>query len=167
MKLTNYLGQFGLILILACSMGATFAQSPSAPLQYADDLAASGAMASSTRTPIMLVFTKPGCPFCVRAKKDHLEPLNADPAYTGKILLREIETPNEQIPLRGFDGAMTTHAEFARRYDVHIVPTVILVDGRGTALTDPLVGLNDADFYNLYLEQAIDAARLRLRASPR
>jgi thioredoxin-related protein len=57
---------------------------------------------------------------------------------------------------------MTTHAEFARRYDVRTVPTVILVDGRGMALADPLVGLNDADFY-----QAIDAARLRLWTVPR
>ena len=165
MKLTNYLRKFGLSLILACSMGALFAQSPSAPLRYADDLAALGDIATSTRTPIMLVFTKPGCPFCVRAKKDHLEPLNADPAYTDKITLREIETPNEQIPLRGFDGAMSTHAEFGRRYDVRTVPTVILVDGRGIALTEPLVGLNDADFDSLYLQQAIDAARLRLRAA--
>jgi thioredoxin-related protein len=167
MKLTNYLRQFGLSLILACSMGAPFAQTPSAPLLYADDLAATADIAGNTRMPIMLIFTKPGCPFCMRAKKDHLEPLNADPAYANRIMLREIEASNEQIPLRGFDGTMTTHGEFARRYDVRTVPTVILVDGRGMALTDPLVGLNEADFYNLYLQQAIDAARLRLRTAPR
>ena len=156
-----------LLLILACAVGATRAQPQHPPLhpplQYADDFAALGRLAAANHTPIMLVFTRPGCPFCARAKKDHLEPLSANPAYGEKVVLREIEAPNELIPLRGFDGALTTHAEFARQYAVRTVPTVILVDGHGQALTEPIVGLNLPEFYNLYLEQAIDAARLQLR----
>jgi glutaredoxin len=167
MKMTNYPRQFAFCLILTCTVGAALAQTLPAPLQYADDFAALGRTSAASNTPIMLVFTRPGCPFCVRAKHDHLEPLNANPAYAAKVVLREIEAPNNLIPLRDFDGAMTTHAGFARKYDVHTVPTVIVVDSRGTALTDPIVGLNLAEFYNLYLEQAIDAARLRLRAPAR
>ena len=41
---------------------------------------------------------------------------------------------------------------------------MIVVNARGEPLADAIVGLNVPDFYNLYLEQAIDAARLRLRA---
>ena len=33
----------------------------------------------------------------------------------------------------------------------------------GKPLTAPIVGLTTPDFYNLYLEQAIDAGRLQLR----
>ena len=167
MKMTNYPRQFGLVLILTCTLGAALAQSPFPPLQYADDFAALGRTAAATNTPIMLVFTRPGCPFCARAKQDNLEPLNANPAYAAKVVLREIEAPNELIPLRGFDGAMTTHADFARKYAVHTVPTVILVDSDGKALTDAIVGLNLTEFYNLYLEQAVDAARLQLCAPTR
>ena len=79
-------------------------------------------------------------------------------------LRREIEAPNALIPLRDFDGTLTTHAEFARRYAIKIVPTVIVVDSHGKPLADPLVGLNVPEFSNLYLEQAIDAARVQLRA---
>ena len=164
MKMTNYSRQFALFLILACTAGAALAQGQVPPLQYADDFAALGRTAAANRTPIMLVFTLPGCPFCARAKKDHLEPLTASAAYGAKVVLREIEAPNELIPLRDFDGAMTTHAEFARKYEVRVAPTVILVDGHGKPLADAIVGLNVPEFYNLYLEQAIDAARLQLRA---
>ena len=110
----------------------------------------------------MLVFTRPGCPYCARAKKDHLEPLAAGAGAT--VVLREIESTNDLIPLRDFDGAATTHGDFARKYDVRTVPTVIVVDARGRPLADAIVGLNLPDFYNLYLEQALDAARLQLRA---
>ena len=80
------------------------------------------------------------------------------------MIIREIEAPNDLIPLRDFDGNQTTHGEFARKYAVQAVPTVIVVNARGEPLADAIVGLNVPDFYNLYLEQAIDAARLRLRA---
>ena len=153
-----------LLLILACTVRAALAQAPAAPLLYADDFAALGQSVAASGLPIMLVFTRPGCPFCARAKQDHLEPLNASPGYGAKVVMREIEAPNALIPLRDFDGTLTTHAEFARRYAIKIVPTVIMVDGHGRQLADALVGLNVPEFYNLYLEQAIDAARVQLRA---
>ena len=157
--------RFGwLLLILTCSTGAACAQQQPAPLQYADDFAALGRLAAANRLPIMLVFTRPGCPYCARAKHDHLEPLSASPGLGVKVVLREIEAPNELIPLRDFDGTMTTHAEFSRKYAVRAVPTVIVVDSRGKPLADALIGLNLPEFYNLYLEQAIDTARLKLRA---
>ncbi len=162
--MTNCWRQFRLLLlILACSVGAACAQTQVPPLQYADDFAALGKVAMERKLPIMLVFTRPGCPFCARAKKDHLEPLNASPGFRSKVIMREIEAPNELIPLRDFDGSQTTHADFARKYAVQVVPTVIMVDAMGAPLAETIVGINVPDFYNLYLEQAIDTARLKLR----
>jgi len=165
MNMTNCLRQFRLLfLILACSVGAACAQTQVPLLQYADDFAAIGKVAAARNLPVMLVFTRPGCPYCARAKKNHLEPLSASPGYGSQVIIREIEAPNDLIPLRDFDGNQTTHGEFARKYAVQAVPTVIVVNARGEPLADAIVGLNVPDFYNLYLEQAIDAARLRLRA---
>jgi thioredoxin-related protein len=163
MNMPEYLRRYLLVLILACASGAARAQTQFPPLQYADDFAALGAQAAGNATPIMLVFTRPGCPFCARAKTDHLEPLAANPDLGAKVMLREIESTNDLIPLRDFDGALTTHGDFARKYEVRTVPTVIVVDARGKPLADAIVGLNVPDFYNLYLEQAIDAARLQMR----
>ncbi len=160
--------QIGLVLvILTCAFGVTRAQQPHPPLEYAGDLAALGNLASVRGTPIMLVFTRPDCPYCARAKKDHLEPLRANPDYGAKVMLREIVTSNDVIALRDFDGTPTTHRDFARKHQVRMVPTVMVVDARGALLAEPIVGLNVPDFYNLYLEQAIDAARVQLSARNR
>ena len=150
-----------LMLILTCSMTAAGAQSRVAPLVYADDLEAVGRRATTSHIPIMLVFTRPDCPYCAGAKSAHLEALSA--AQSAKVVLREIEAGNDSIPLRDFQGSKTTHGEFARQYEVRVVPTVIVVDSAGKLLADAIVGLNGPDFYDLYLEQAIDAARLQLR----
>jgi len=93
-----------LLLILACTVRAALAQAPAAPLLYADDFAALGQSVAASGLPIMLVFTRPGCPFCARAKQDHLEPLNASPGYGAKVVIREIEAPNALIPLRDNDS---------------------------------------------------------------
>jgi thioredoxin-related protein len=160
----NCLRHFGLLLlILSCVAGCASTPRPSAPLETADDLSAVGKMSASRQTPVMLVFTQPDCPFCVKAKQEHIEQLHVSRNYGSKVIVREVEAENAKLALRDFDGKPTTHAEFARRYDIKSVPTVIVVDARGKALAEPIVGIVTPDFYDLYLEQAIDAGRVKLR----
>lgn len=110
----------------------------------------------------MLVFTQPDCPFCTRAKKDHLEAMRISPSYGAKVIMREVIV-DDRTALRDFAGVLTTHGDFSRKYSVKTVPTVIVVDPLGRPLVQPIVGLTTPDFYNLYLEQAIDAGRLQMR----
>jgi len=159
----NFLQRLGFgLVILACTACGALAQQ-SQKLEFADDLAALGKLAASRQVPIMLVFTYPICSYCMRAKAAHLEPMRVSPNYGSKVLMREIETENSSLALRDFDGNPTTHGDFTRKYDVRSVPTVIVVDPKGKMIADPIIGLADPDFYDLYLEQAIDAGRLRLR----
>ena len=111
----------------------------------------------------MLVFTRPECPFCTRAKKEHLEALRLSQNYGAKVIMREIVAADNRTALRDFEGNLITHGEMGRRYDVRWVPTVIVVDGKGKVLAEPIIDLTATDFYNLYLEQAIEADRLQLR----
>lgn len=152
------------LLILACAAGAARAQQPYPPLEFADDLAALGKLAASRQAPIMLVFTRLDCPYCMRAKKQHLEPMRVSQNYGAKVIMREIAAADSRTALRDFEGNLTTHGEFSRKYEVRMVPTVVVVDAQGWPLADPIIGLTSPDFYNLYLEQAIDAGRLRLRS---
>lgn len=159
----NFLLQFSLVFfILACAVGAARAQQYP-PLDVADDLAAIGKLSIQRGAPIMLVFTQPDCPFCTRAKKEHLESMRVSQNYGAKIIMREIVAADNRTALRDFEGKLTTHGEFARKYDIKSVPTVIVVDANGKPLVDPIIGLPAPDFYNLYLEQAIDAGRLQMR----
>ena len=159
----NCLRQFGLgLLILACVGCAALAQQ-SPQLEFADDLAALGKLSGARKTPIMLVFTQPDCSYCISAKKDHLERMRVSRNYGAKVIMREIEAGNDNLALRDFEGNPTTHGALARKYDVRSVPTVIVVDAHGKPLTNPVIGLTAPDFYDLYLEQAIDAGRVQLR----
>ena len=161
--LQQKLGKFGIAAaILACAFAATAAQQ-FPPIDIADDFVTIGKLAATRKAPIMLVFTRPECPFCNRAKKEHLQALRVSQNFGAKIIMREIVAADEKTALRDFDGHTTTHGEFARRYDVRSVPTVLVVDPQGKALADPIIGLTSTDFYDLYLEQAIDAGRLALR----
>ena len=159
----NFLQQCTLgFLILTCAVCA-FAAQQYPPIDVADDLTAIGKLSMQRGAPIMLVFTRPECPFCTRAKKEHLEALRVSQKYGAKIIMREIVAADNRTALRDFDGKLTTHGEMGRRYNIRSVPTVIVVDSKGKALADPIIGLTATDFYNLYLEQAIDAGRLQLR----
>lgn len=162
-KMKSFLQRLGFgLLILACATSGALAQQ-SQKLEFADDLAALGKLADARKVPIMLVFTYPVCSYCLQAKAEHLEPMRVSANYGSKVIMREIETENHALKLRDFDGNITTHNDFTRKYDVKSVPTVLVVDARGKLLADPIVGLANPDFYNLYLEQAIDAGRVQLR----
>ena len=106
--MNNFLQQkFGRLLltcaILACAFVATAAQQ-FPPIDIADDFVAIGKLAANRKAPIMLVFTRPECPYCSRAKKEHLEPLRVSQNYGAKIIMREIVAADSRTVLRDFDG---------------------------------------------------------------
>ena len=161
MRLSGFSVWIAGALILACSTGTPAAQT--APkLRFAEDLKVTARDAKKRSAVVMLVFTEASCPYCTRAKRDYLEPMQASRDYGGKVLMREVDVRRGDA-LRDFSGAATTQAAFAKRYSVRVVPTVIVVDYAGKALAEPLVGLLTEDFYALYLERAVDAGRNRLR----
>jgi thioredoxin-related protein len=147
--------------ILACAPTVSGAP-PSRQLQAADDLAATARQARANGVPILLAFTETGCPYCARARNDYLLPLQAGAAYGAKVIIREIDIRRDG-ELRGFSGEQLTPRNFSRRYRVSKVPTVIVVDHAGNPLAEPVVGLLSEDFYQSYLERAIDAGYLKLK----
>ena len=151
--------------ILTCAFAAQAADAAQQfpPIDIADDFTVIGKLAAQRKAPIMLVFTRPECPYCTRAKREHLEPMRVSQNYGAKFLMREIVAADERTVLRDFDGKETTHGDFARKYDIRSVPTVLVVDAKGKPLAEPIIGLTSTDFYNLYLEQAVDAGRMALR----
>ena len=150
-----------LAAILAFAVAPAAAQEA---LAYADDLAALGREAAARRVPLMLVFTEASCPWCARAKRDYLVPLQARGPLADNVIVREIDVASDR-PLRGFDGEGTTHRDFGRANQVRRVPTVVVMDPNGEPLAQPIVGLLSEDFYRLTLEQAIEEGLFRLRAA--
>lgn len=102
------------------------------------------------------------CPYCAIARRDYLIPLQQDPQWRHRVLIREIDT-DRSLSLRGFKGEATTHRAFARSQGVRRVPTLIAFDAEGNRVAPPIVGLLADDFYRLYIEQAIEAGLVKMR----
>jgi len=142
------------------------ARSPRRPrahaLPAAADLAADGAASRERRIPILLFFDREDCPYCERALREYVVPMGADVPWRDDALMRQVEA-DRAVPVVGFDGRATTHGALAARYGVSLTPTVLVVDGSGKPLAEPIVGLLTADFYGAYLEDALRAGLAKLR----
>ena len=88
--------------------------------------------------------------------------MSGEAPWRDDALMRQVEADRE-LPLAGFDGRATTHAALAARYGVTLTPTVLVVDGAGAPLAEPVVGLLTADFYGAYLEEALRTGLAKLR----
>jgi thioredoxin-related protein len=133
-----------------------------AQLLAADDLAQLAAEARAKRVPVLIAFMQQSCPYCAIARRDHLLPLQASPQWRERVLIREVQT-DRSTPLRDFTGTATTHRAFAKSHNVRRVPTLIVFDADGKPVGQPLTGLLTQDFYQLYIEQAIEAGLAKMR----
>ena len=145
-------------VILACAMLAGLAALAHAapPLPHADDLARVAAEARKRHVPVLLAFTEETCPYCVRARR-HLAPLQASAEWGPRAIMREIDVEST-ARLRDFQGEWTTPRDFARRYGIRTVPTVIVFDAQGRPAADPVVGITSDDYYTFYVVQALEKA---------
>ena len=75
---------------------------------------------------------------------------------------------DSEIKLQEFGGSIVNHSDFAKERDVLIVPTLEIVNPKGHALTEALVGAGISDFYGFYVEQRITDAvnQLNLEKNP-
>ncbi len=159
----EFLWRIGTAAILTCAAAAAGAQTGGALLPPADDLPATARQARERRTPIMLAFTQASCRYCQTAKRDYLVPMQNNPELRDRIIIREIDL-DRSTPLRDFGGQTVAPREFPKRYQVKRVPTVIVVDDMGAPLSSPIIGLLADDFYQIYLERAIEEGLYKLRA---
>jgi thioredoxin-related protein len=135
-------------------------------LVHARNFKADGRLAAQKRIPILVVFTSPGCHFCQRVKAEYLLPMQKDPAYKNKVLIRELEV-GSQNPLTLFDGSASTEGAFAADQRVFMVPTLKFFDPQGREISEPIVGLLTPDYYFGYIDAAITEGLTKIRATAR
>lgn len=147
----------------ATAFASTLGAAPAtAQLLPADNLAQAATEARTRRVPVLIAFMQQSCPYCAIARRDYLIPLQTDPQWKNRVLIREIDV-DRSTEMRDFAGSATTHRAFARSHDVTRVPTLIVFDADGKPVGQPITGLLGEDFYRLYIEQAIEAGLTRMR----
>lgn len=146
-------------LILAC--GAAPAPAAEA-LPAAADLRAEAAAAARAGGPLIVIYSRADCRFCSAIKRQHLAPLAADPRFAQRVVIREIGQ-DRPTPLVDFAGVATTHAAFTASEKIRLVPVVAFYGPGGRRLADPIVGARLPDFYQSYLERAVEESAAALR----
>ncbi len=142
------------------------AAAPGDEIPAATDLVHEAAASRSRQLPILIFFTSSACPYCERVKQEFLLPMQRNPEYEDKVIMRQIEYQSRSR-LVDFSGKATTAAKFSRQQKVRLTPTIKLFDAEGRELTEPLIGLTTPDYYGAYLDRAIDEALAKVRAPSR
>ncbi len=148
------------IFILACALAPVARAENIAPysLAPAQNLAAEARAARADGMPLLVFFSSPDCSYCTQARRDYLAPMQADPAWRGRLHVVEVDI-TAKTPLTDFDGARVSRADFARRRGVRLVPVLDFLGPRGEPLARPLIGFTLADFYETYVERRVEEAR--------
>lgn len=154
---------YGAVILTWLAMLAPTALAGGHDLPAAADLRAEAARAARAGGPLIVVFSRPDCSWCEAVKRDYLRPLASHPRYRDRVVVRQVDQA-AAAPLTGFRGEATTQAAFAAAEKVRLVPVVAFYGPDGRRLADPIVGARLPDFYQAYLEDAIERATLALQA---
>ena len=125
-------------------------------IAFASDLQKDGYVANQKHIPILVIFTSPDCHYCERVMNNFLIPMQRNPEYARKVIMRRVEI-NNSSKLIGFDGTVTTQKGYAATQKIRLTPTIVVYTPSGTPAAEPLVGLGPEEYYGSYLDGAIDA----------
>ncbi len=146
------------LLLLSVLWGGTAAQ---AEFAASEDLRPVAAEAQARGVPVLLVFGASDCVYCRRLEREVLEPMLRQPPAARPVVVAEIHIDSE-APVWWLDGSRSSGAALGERFGVQFTPTVLFFSPAGEPLGRPLVGYNP-EFYEAYLEAAMEAAQARLR----
>jgi len=175
-------GLRGLIfLIIALGFSSAFAATPPAPvaeppkqlepssreweriLPVAQNFKTDGHAATAARKPILIFFNLIGCHYCRGALREVIVPMFRNAEWRAALEFRQV-TVDDGKSLVDFDGKTIENITFAEKRKGMFTPTVMLVDGTGKLLGEPLVGVANFDFYGAYVEGLAKAAIEEIRA---
>lgn len=149
---------------LAASFFLAFSPNVSAAgssLKNAANLQAETAEAAQKGGPLIVLYSRKDCKYCETVRRDYLKPLTNNPRYRNQLLVRQINQDSD-AELINFRGEKSTHSGVAASEKIKLVPVVAFYGPNGKKLADPIVGARIADFYQSYLEAAIEQSNQQL-----
>ena len=112
------------------------------------------AVALAAGSPLVVMVSLEGCPFCKIVRESFLVPMR-----------REQRLPVVQVDMRSqrsvknFSATATTHEALIAAWRIEIAPTVLFLGRQGVEVAQRLVGGYIPDFYGAYLEQRLESGR--------
>lgn len=126
-------------------------------LPQATDLKLLGEIAENRGIPILLMISQSHCSYCERLKNEVLDPMLLGGDYDHQVLMRELPVDTGETIIN-FEGRHEAAGEFRDRYEVHVTPTLLFLDGHGDEVAQRILGINTVDYLLFYIEDAIETA---------
>jgi thioredoxin-related protein len=121
------------------------------------NLAQDLATVAVTGKPLMLIFSAEHCFFCERLKENIIKPMLRSGDYDSRVLIRITELDGHDS-IEGVDGKPIDPPDLARAYGVRVTPTVLMLGPDGKEVAPRQLGINNEDYYGVYLDEAIAEA---------
>lgn len=117
------------------------------------------AQALKKGSPLVVMVSLEGCPFCKVARQNYLAPLREQQG----LPVVQVDMRSSRV-IRGFNGDTLTQDELIRSWRIKVAPTVLFFGPGGVEIAERLVGGYIPDFYGAYLDDRLRLARAALRA---
>jgi thioredoxin-related protein len=156
-SIAKRLGIFAAGILLILSQGAIAAND----LKNATTLQSEAIEAAEKGGPLIILYSRKDCKYCETVRRDYLKPLTNNPRYRNQLLVRQINQDSD-AELINFRGEKSTHNAVASSEKIKLVPVVAFYGPNGKWLAEPIIGARIADFYQSYLETAIEQSSQQL-----
>lgn len=131
--------------------GPAWAASLPMPTSLPDALAA----ALKKGSPLVVMVSLVGCPFCTIARDHYLAPLQGQSGLS----IVQVDMRNREM-VQDFSGASQTQDQLIRSWGIKVAPTVLFFGRGGAEVAERLVGGYIPDFYGAYLDDRLRSARV-------
>ena len=119
-------------------------------LSLPDELARALAVGS----PLVVMVSLEGCPFCKVARESYLAPMRHEQG----LPVVQVDM-RSQRSVKNFNGSNTTHEALIATWRIEVAPTVLFLGRQGAEVAPRLVGGYIPDFYGAYLEERLETGR--------
>ncbi len=120
------------------------------PASLPDALAA----ALKKGSPLVVMVSLVGCPFCTIARDHYLAPMQGQSGLS----IVQIDMRNRDM-VKDFNGASQSQDQLIRSWGIKVAPTVLFFGRGGVEVAERLVGGYIPDFYGAYLDDRLRTAR--------
>lgn len=117
------------------------------------------AQALKKGSPLLVMVSLEGCPFCRVARENYLGPMREQQG----MAVVQVDMRSSRA-IKDFKGETLTQDELIRTWRIKVAPSVLFFGRGGVEVAERLVGAYIPDFYGVYLDDRLRVARAALRA---
>ena len=110
-------------------------------------------------SPLLVMVSLEGCPFCKIVRENYLGPMRERDG----LPVVQIDMRNTSA-IKDFKGTVMTQDALIRSWGVRIAPTVLFFGRGGTEIAERMSGGYIPDFYGAYLDERLRIARALLKS---